>query len=47
MAVVFDDQRLTYAELNAKANRLAHHLRSWASEPDDAGRRSASSAAWT
>ena len=28
IAVVFEDQRLTYAELNEKANQLAHHLRS-------------------
>jgi amino acid adenylation domain-containing protein len=28
VAVVFDKQQLTYSELNAKANQLAHHLRS-------------------
>ncbi len=27
IAVVFGEQRLTYAELNQQANRLAHHLR--------------------
>jgi amino acid adenylation domain-containing protein len=27
IAVVFDDSRLTYSELNARSNRLAHHLR--------------------
>jgi amino acid adenylation domain-containing protein len=28
IALKFEEQRLTYAELNAQANRLAHHLRS-------------------
>jgi len=28
LAVVFGDQRLTYTELNERANQLAHHLRS-------------------
>jgi len=27
IALVFEDQKLTYAELNRKANQLAHHLR--------------------
>ena len=28
IAVIFEDKQLTYSELNAKANQLAHHLRS-------------------
>ncbi|WP_159397042.1 amino acid adenylation domain-containing protein [Sorangium cellulosum] len=27
VALVFEDQRVTYADLNARANQLAHHLR--------------------
>ena len=34
-ALVWDDERLTYAELNARANRLAHYLRSLGVKPDD------------
>jgi amino acid adenylation domain-containing protein len=33
-AVTFADQQLTYAELNAKANQLAHFLRSRGVKPD-------------
>ena len=35
IAVVSGDERLTYAELNARANRLAHRLRSLGVRPDD------------
>ncbi|MES2732836.1 MAG: amino acid adenylation domain-containing protein [Bacteroidota bacterium] len=36
VAVVFKDQPLTYEELNAQANRLAHHLRQhYGVKPDD------------
>jgi amino acid adenylation domain-containing protein len=35
IAVVSGDERLTYAELNVRANRLAHHLRSLGVRPDD------------
>ena len=34
MALVFEDERLTYAELNRRANRLAHHLRALGLGPD-------------
>src|SRR4028119_1221279 len=34
VAVVFEDQQLTYDELNIRANQLAHHLRSLGIGPD-------------
>ncbi|HWX30080.1 MAG TPA: amino acid adenylation domain-containing protein [Steroidobacteraceae bacterium] len=35
VAVAHEDRTLTYAELNAQANRLAHHLRTLELKPDD------------
>ena len=34
IAVVFEDERLTYRELNSKANQLAHHLKKLSVGPD-------------
>ena len=34
IAVIFEDQQLSYAELNRRANQLAHHLRTLGVEPD-------------
>ncbi|HEY9693232.1 MAG TPA: amino acid adenylation domain-containing protein [Oculatellaceae cyanobacterium] len=34
IAVVFDDQKLTYAELNARANQLAHYLQKLGVKPE-------------
>ncbi|MFM7367894.1 MAG: condensation domain-containing protein, partial [Sphaerospermopsis kisseleviana] len=34
VAVVFEDQQLTYGELNQRANQLAHHLQTLGVEPE-------------
>jgi amino acid adenylation domain-containing protein/thioester reductase-like protein len=34
IAVVFEDQQLTYSELNSKANQLAHYLQTLAVKPE-------------
>jgi amino acid adenylation domain-containing protein len=34
VAVVFEDEQLTYGELNSRANQVAHHLRSLGVGPD-------------
>jgi amino acid adenylation domain-containing protein len=34
-AVVFEDQTLTYGELNRRANQLAHYLQQWHVGPED------------
>ncbi len=34
IALVFEDEQLTYAELNARANQLAHHLEKFGVGPD-------------
>ena len=35
VAVVYEDQQLSYRELNLRANQLAHHLRDLGVKPDD------------
>ena len=34
IAVVFGEQKLTYQELNAQANQLAHHLQNLGIKPE-------------
>lgn len=34
-AVIFDGQKLSYAELNSRANQLAHHLQRLGARPED------------
>ncbi|MBD1837880.1 non-ribosomal peptide synthetase [Coleofasciculus sp. FACHB-501] len=34
IAIIFENQQLTYAELNAKANQLAHHLQKLGVKPE-------------
>ena len=37
MALVCGDERLSYAQLNARANRVAHYLRAAGVGPEDLG----------